>query len=392
MTISSTAIRRASPEDALKIIQLYYETYGGTYPDLMMSDYATLKRVLETGREEYCWMVAEASTPSQVGSIVGSVVYRIDVNNRLAKVYGAAVATAFRGCNLTEQLMTKGFEILRQGKTAVEIVYATTRTVAAAPQKLTANLGYRKLGIFPNVHKTEEYETHCLTAFFDPQVFSRRFTDFRLHPKIAPLFEVVRQECELPPLANADIHALENRTDSKPWELEVIHAPLFVRHRFQDEKPMVQEHHWFFPFQEPNVLLTTPDQSIEVFAYYSEIDQHCVLIGIRDVNQVGYGPIFRSACKVLRRMGARYIEFIMRADETRKIEIALESEFIPCAYFPAMQLSAAGYRFDYVIFSRSFEILDFRDLKLDGVNRRFLAQYFSMWKESSLDPILQPGA
>jgi hypothetical protein len=161
-----------------------------------------------------------------------------------------------------------------------------------------------------------------------------------------------------------------------------------VRHRFFDEKPTVQEHHWFFPFHEPNLLLTTPDQKVEVFAFYSEIDKHCVLIGIRDVDGLGYSNILDAACRTLKGLGARYIEFIIRADETAKIETAIQAQFVPCAYFPAMQLAASGTRFDYAVFSRSFEILDFHNLKLEGRNCQYLIQYYNNWKEISLDPIL----
>src|SRR5262249_20849941 len=108
----------------------------------------------------------------------------------------------------------------------------------------------------------------------------------------------------------------------------------------------------------------------------------------RDTGRRGYSNIFQSACRSLRGLGARYIEFIIRADELRKIETALRAQFLPCAYFPALQLGADGARYDYVVFSRSFEILDFRNVRLEGVNHDYLMQYFDSWKEISLDPVL----
>lgn len=394
--VTIPAIRQATPDDALRIIQLYNEIYEGNYPDPLMSEFVLLKRSL--AGDDLCWIIAEDET-----SVVGSVVYRVDAVNRLAKVFGAVVRPAYRGVNLTEGLMNHGLAVLKRRTNPVEVVYATTRTLLEAPQKLTANLGYRKLGIFPNVHKTEEYETHCLAALFDEGALRRRYTDFALHPKIARIFEIARHECGLPPLPMAEAKTTapagatraSNATSAattapKPHtvDFETINAPKFVRHRFSDEKTMVQEHHWFFPFLDPNLLLTTPDQKIEVFAYFSEVDKHCALIGIRDVESVGYSTILASACKALHKLGARYIEFIMRADERQKIETALASQFIPCGYFPAMQLSAQGYRFDYVVFSRSYEILDFSNVRLAGVNSQYLIQYYENWKELSLDPIL----
>lgn len=370
--------RRAQPEDALKIISLYHEIYEGTYPDPTMSDISALEATLAS--KDYCWMVAAYGQ-----KIVGSVVYQVDALNRLAKVYGAVIAPGFRGLNLTESLMNCGHDLLNKSINPVDVIYATTRTVTPAPQKLTANLGYRKLGIFPNVHQTDDYETHCLAGLFSKTAFELRFKDFKLHPKICNLFEIARRECELPALEIAETPphapALSERID-----LETIEAANFVKHRFHRERPTTKNHHWFFPFHEPNLLLTTPDHSVEVFAYYSSADRHCVIIAISDVENIGYVDILANACRILRRKGARYIEFIMRADETNNIETAIQSQFLPCAYFPALQLSE-GMRFDYVIFSRSFEILNFANLKLEGVNRQYLVQYYKSWKEISLDPI-----
>jgi ribosomal protein S18 acetylase RimI-like enzyme len=377
-------IRQARPADALGIIQLYQEIYHGTYPDPRMSDFVGLERILSA--PDYRWMVAALPT----GEILASVVYQVDSANLLSKVFGAVVRPEHRGEGLAEKLMTTGLELLRAQKRPIEVVYATTRTVDVAPQKLTAGLDYRKLGIFPNIHRTEEYETHALTALLTPEALKKRYKGFKLHPVLAELYSIVRQETglpDLPVLKEPPREALAGKK-SPPFELETIAAPRFVAHRFHDEKPTVQEHHWFFPFLEPNLLLTTADQKVEVFAFRSELDRYCAIIGIRDAESIGYGPIFATACRELKKSGARYIEFIIRADEAAKIEHALSAQFVPCAYFPAMQLSAAGDRYDYVVFSRSYEILDFRNLRLEGVNRQYLIQYFNKWKELSLDPIL----
>ncbi|MBI3543773.1 MAG: GNAT family N-acetyltransferase, partial [Deltaproteobacteria bacterium] len=161
MTVIETApaVRVATPDDALRIINLYHEIYEGTYPDARMTDFAKLRRVLAS--DDYVWIVADDGR-----AIVGSIVYRVDPVNLLAKVFGGAVLPAYRGHKLTEKLMVYGTDRLKRLHRPVEVVYATTRTVLEAPQKLTSNLGYRKLGIFPNVHKTAEYETHALTALF----------------------------------------------------------------------------------------------------------------------------------------------------------------------------------------------------------------------------------
>ena len=46
-------------------------------------------------------------------------------------------------------------------------------------------LGFVSLGIFPNVHRTQEYETHGLKALFHPDAFKRRKRVPRLIPEVA---------------------------------------------------------------------------------------------------------------------------------------------------------------------------------------------------------------
>jgi hypothetical protein len=91
---------------------------------------------------------------------------------------------------------------------------------------------------------------------------------------------------------------------------------------------------------------------------------------------------------VLNGLGARYLEFIMRADDLENIDAVLTSKFIPSAYFPAMHREEEG-RYDFVVFSRSFEILNFRDLSLEGINQKFMLQYFNLWKELSLPALAE---
>jgi RimJ/RimL family protein N-acetyltransferase len=381
----SPRCRRASARDAYPIADLYRRVYSGTYSDPMMSHPELLVESL--AKSEYHWIVAESA-----GDIVGSVVYRYDPINALAKVYGGVVDPACRGHNLTEEMMKFGYRGLSETDPPVEVVYATTRTVSPAPQKLTANLGYKKLGIFPNVHKTAGYETHCLTALFSENAMRSRFADFALHPKVVPLFELARKECGLPALPSVSqehvdrLRVTSNSEGRSPLILEFVQAPYFVKHRFEEQKRSSRGHHWFYPFHEPNLMLTNADQSAEVFCYFSQADKHCVLIGIGDKKGEGIYRILSTATEVLHDLGARYMECIIRADEVEKTEMALQAEFIPCAYFPSMH-GSGKLRHDFVVFSRSFEILNFRNLKLEGVNRQYLLQYFNTWKEISLSAI-----
>lgn len=376
--------RRAQAHDVFQILELYLSIYAGNYTNQMMTQPALLRDSLLD--PNIFWMVAE--TQGEGARVVGSVVYQIDRKNALAKVFGAVVEPGFRGQHLTETMMKAGYDLLRQVIPPIEVVYATTRTVSAAPQKLTSNLGYHKLGIFPNVHKTHGYETHCLTALFAEDAIQKRYTDFLIHPKVAPIYEIARRECGLPALAIDERYLTSPQYGGKEaLEIEKIEAPLFVKRRFQEDRAEAptEEHHWFYPFLEPNLLLTSADQKTEVFCAYESGDCHCVIIGIRDLAGAGFYNILSKASEMMHESGARYLEFIMRADEVAKVDMAIQAGFIPCAYFPAMHLSG-GTRHDFVVFSRSYEVLNFRKLQLEGVNQEYLAQYIRSWQELSLIP------
>ena len=59
--------------------------------------------------------------------------------------------------------------------------------------------------------------------------------------------------------------------------------------------------------------------------------------------------------------------------------LALDAKFLPCAYFPGMRMNDEGLREDCLIFSRSFEKLDFMDMNLVDNNRRFLDAFMKCW-------------
>ena len=61
----------------------------------------------------------------------------------------------------------------------------------------------------------------------------------------------------------------------------------------------------------------------------------------------------------------------------------LKAKFIPCGYLPAFQLEGEK-RYDYVVFSRSFEILDFNNLELTGENQKYLRNYIGLWEQKFL--------
>jgi hypothetical protein len=112
-----------------------------------------------------------------------------------------------------------------------------------------------------------------------------------------------------------------------------------------------------------------------------------VIVGGKMPNTMNFTELFLHSNRLLREAGARYIEVIVRADKPKILESILKAKFIPCGFFPAFQL-IGDQRYDFVVFSRSFEIFDFQNVRLKGLNQVYLEEYYKAWKKMSLNPKL----
>jgi len=177
--------------------------------------------------------------------------------------------------------------------------------------------------------------------------------------------------------------SLSDPPPKKHVSMEKIDAEKFVKHRFENLEQTKQLHAHFYPFHEPNILITSPCQSVELFLFLATSDKYCTIIGFKKPNEFDTVEILNQVAQILRNVGVRYVETIVRADKLKTLDRVLRSKFIPCAYFPAFQLHG-DKRYDYVALSRTFEILDFSNLNLEGKNQQFLTEYFKNWEEHHL--------
>jgi glycerol-3-phosphate cytidylyltransferase-like family protein len=278
------------------------------------------------------------------------------------------------------------FKFVRAKTVGVDVIYSTTRTVNEAAQTLTEKLGFKKLGIFPNAHRTNDYETHCLAAIVYPEALEKRNKNYMIHHEMASLYDIVQKEVGM-----GELESLVPDKPSKilvePGELEVVKSPKFVSYRYQHLKNEKQLEFEFFPFHQPNLVIMTPDQSVELFCHLSNVDGYCVIVGGKMPNNLNFTDLFLRANRLLRDAGARYIEVIVRADRPKILESIMRAKFIPCGFFPAFQL-VGNRRHDFVVFSRSFEIFDFQNVRLKGLNQVYLEEYYNAWKRMSLNPKL----
>ena len=79
-------------------------------------------------------------------------------------------------------------------------------------------------------------------------------------------------------------------------------------------------------------------------------------------------------------MNMAYIEIILDAYTPQLQREAMDARYIPSAYFPCIKRSG-NRRYDCVVFSRTFEVLDFRNVKLLSLYKNFLREYLALWRE-----------
>ena len=374
--------RLATSSDISGILNLYYDVYLGSYPDPMFSNFKELGIALASEND----FIFVANTDD---NIVACLLFKYDAKNLLGKAGAAIVASSYRGNNITQKLIAHGIEHLQKNTPGLEVLYATTRTVHKAAQLLTQNMGFKKLGIFPNVHKTQEYETHALTGIFLSDSIAKRYTSFEQHPKVYEIFKIVQGECNLLPMKMA-VDWKRKIYDGEVPTLESINAAKFVKYRFDNQIKDQCIDFAFYPFAVPNVLITSPDGSIELFLFINELDKSCAIIGCKVDRKVSLTKLFLKVSSMLRDQGVRYVEIIVRANRINVIDKVIEARFIPSGYVPGLQRTEDDIRYDYVVFSRSFEILDFNNIVLTGVNELYLKEYVKSWEEIALGRNFMP--
>ena len=371
-------IRLARVADMRRIQMLYAEVYGAAYPIPIIADKDKMRSAIEN--DEYYWLVAECQ-----GRVIGSLVYSVDLLYRNSKAFGAVVSQEFRKHDLAFTMMKLVLDDITQTKDLVDLVYATTRTANHAPQKLTESLGFIKLGIFPNTHKVQDNETHCLTAYFTERALQRRRTTPVIIPEIAPFYEIVRRQIKLEPAQLSDVKRdySDHKVKIPLLNFETITATEFIKHRWKKTKSNSFFENIFMPFHEPNLILITPDQGTEVYITYSQKDKYSVIVG-GVTNEKSFAVVLESVAQKVSQMDMSYVEVIIEAYSPELQRDALDARFIPSAYFPSAK-RMEDKRYDCVVFSRTFDILDFRNVKIISLYKNFLNEYLKLWRENYIE-------
>jgi ribosomal protein S18 acetylase RimI-like enzyme len=382
---AAVSVDRARIEDADELLRLYVSIYGAHYP----LAFGTNRQVmLETMRSEsVLWLVARAETEEggdSAGKAVASVVFEIDALSKIAKVAGLVVDPAYRKQKLASKLIAQGTRELLEGPAPVNSVYTTTRTNSIGVQLIFLREGFLPLGIFPNAHKLGRYETLTLFAKFREGVIERRKQVDVVPARLGPLLGILSGEHGIATDAWLQPESRKPETMGDPLEFEFVDAPEFVRRKFFAD--ISNPYDRFYPFHVPNLLMVSKDGSAEIYAYFSKSDRYCAITSLNlPVHALAgrMGKLFDQ----LKEMGVAYLELLMGLEHGRSIEAALQVGFLPSALYPAMLEDERGATHDFVVLSRTLEMLDFRGMEVDRAFKPYIDQYVALWKAHHLESL-----
>jgi len=350
-------LRRAGPEDSDAIYALYYRVYQGTYT-LNIVNKPEARRAALADPNHY-WLVIDDGT-----DIVGSAIFEVDPPQRNGKTFAAVVREDYRRADLMTQLLKMGIQKLLYDARICDVIYATTRTVTMGPRKLLKKMGFISLGIFPNVHRLAEYETHGLHALFHPDAWDKRRKTPRLIPEVQGFYKIIRQTFHL---EAGEVVLAKNQPKLQMMRGDTVVQALVDR---RAQGGMLMD---FFPFHQANFCFYSEDRSVMAFVNYEGRDGYGTLVALAAPRQDLRG-VLEATFDMAQGIGVVYMEILIDAYEARMQRAALAAQFLPCAYFPSMQ-QVGDERKDYVVYARTALPLNFSNVHLTPRDRQFLDVY-----------------
>jgi hypothetical protein len=331
-------IKKANIQDKNYIKNLYKEVYGYNYSLPEVTDEDLLSEILLN--PENVWLVVYDNE----NKVCGSLLFRIDKKNLLAKALAAVVKEKYRNNKIFELLFHLGFNysILK-----VEAVYALARTITLSPQKVLFKNNFIPAGIFPNVRRVLTYENHALFIYLTQKGLKKREKITKMNILVNEIYQILQKylikliykENKLN-LNDSEFFrekyqkVLIQKLNFKPTILDNINIIVDNVEKEYNEK-LNKLRFKFMPFHKPNFKIKTPLGSI--FLHFNYIDKHCAIMGLEvedDLEKI-YN-IFYNIPFIVDKLDARYLEVLSKAENYFYHNILIDIGFIPCAYFPIM--------------------------------------------------------
>lgn len=363
-------MRRAEKRDIFPLMNLNQIAKVQDYEGDLFLDYEAVGASLEDPTA--FWVVAESST-----GLLGVISTLIDSEQEICKIYCCRLDPSYKDNDtLFKDLLSFLLQSLREHKVPFDILYTTTRALTLHQQQLTIDLGFKILGIFPSAMTLDASRLNGLTVWFEPDVLKkRRFVDFSLHPGLAMLYELAKEEAKLSNIAVADIMELPTLPEDPVPPLEMIDAQKFVSRQFTLLKKRSFLSSSSFPFHYPNILITDEDMNVSIFAKFVPQYRFAVIIAEHLKAPANPVQLYKTIAKMLYEKNVSYIEVVIDAADVIAIDSIIRAGYLPCSYFPCF-MKHGPMRRDYVIFAKTFErvwetLPDVRHRYLD-----FLREYY----------------
>jgi hypothetical protein len=374
-------LRDARLTDASAIRELFERIYKGKYP----LEFGTNIDVLKTeigDPEHHLWLVA-ADEKERV--LAGAMLFIFDPKNRMAKAGGGVVLPDYRHYGLGSTMLKKGVRYMTKGADLVDVIYGTSRTVSEGPSKMVAEAGFHKMGFFPNAVQIEELEHLNLDVYLTQKALKSRRQGPYLYAPFYDIYSIARRQLGLD-----RGHLVTERgplTLSKnKIVLNVVKDSKKTVDLFRTYKEQRRITNSFFPFHEPNWLLSSEDGGTDVFIWYGGVGKQASILGFR-TDRVDIHDLLDAVAGALQRSGASYVELLVDAYDYMVQRDAYAAKYIPSAYFPAMRLAGDGLRDDYFVVSRTFQIIDFTSSYVTQENLPYLKAYMRFYNDLYIEPM-----
>ncbi|MBL7557735.1 MAG: hypothetical protein JNM24_18040 [Bdellovibrionaceae bacterium] len=373
---SGLVMRRAKVSDIQDLLTLYFTIYGSNYPLALGTDRTVMQKIIL--EKDSLWLVI---VDPDKNALCASAVFEVDVFFKIARAEGFVTHPYYQSKGLASILLNHASDYLMKDNKIVNSIYATTRTLSVSPQLVFIKNKFKPLGIFPNAHRLASYETLTLMAKHDPEVLKKRARIEEVPEALGPIFKASEKYIKSPHPMPRLLKMVRPKPSGEHLEFEIILAPDFVKRRFA--QTFKDPFDVFFPFHEPNLLLTSKNGEVDIYGYLSKSDGYCALITATAPFYSMAGRL-RPLLQQLHDYGVSYVEILMAMDSILSLETLLDVNFLPSAIYPAM-LDYKGKFMDLVLMTRSMEPLNFRGMQIEKSFKPYIDQYVDLWKQMHLD-------
>lgn len=369
-------ITTATAQDVAELRQLYFAVYGSYYNHNKLG---TCPRTMTDliADPTVTWLVARAPG---TGTVVASVVLRRDLTNGIGLLEGAVVHPDHRVMGLASRMLRMLSTMAVGPEGELDSVYGECRLAIIGAQRILLDLGFRPLGLLPNATHFRYSEHLALMVRHREGVLDRRTTPAHLSAEIRPLLRTVERATDLRfGTAASAPEPLARLPRSSPVELEWIEATDFVRRRHRELHGTRGDA--FYPFQQPNLMLTPAGGGAEVYACLDRGRLKCALVDIPRGELTA--SLLERVVEAVEKTGVRYVEALLPLHDHQGLHAFHSQGFTPSALYPAMRRRGDSFE-DYVVLTRTRHYPDFRTVRVDPRLQPYFDHYRSDWTSTYL--------